>query len=159
MQICMSTLAFYCIMILPGTDDVHQHLENEREYRVLWSVTCATGNATQTQSLDLNTYDPNLKSVLLGNTKDEDTASQNVLWASQPPDMASVRAKDGSRTSIGVLVRVSLWCSQNGSSRGPDSCYRHGLVNLTQALHVNDQFATNTWYWVDKCIIIQPYNE
>ncbi|KAF9941274.1 hypothetical protein BGZ67_005509, partial [Mortierella alpina] len=59
-----------------GAGTFHPHYDNGGVFK----VTGTTGNAVQTQSLDLNTYDPNLKSVLLGNTKDEGTAFANMFF-------------------------------------------------------------------------------
>ncbi|CAO3574660.1 unnamed protein product [Mortierella alpina] len=46
----------------------------------VFSAAGTNGKAIQTQSLDLNTYDPNLRSVLLGNTKDEGTAFATTFF-------------------------------------------------------------------------------
>ncbi|KAF9949704.1 hypothetical protein BGZ72_008570 [Mortierella alpina] len=46
----------------------------------VFTATSTHSNAVQAQSLDLSYYDPNLKSVLLGNTKDEGTAFATMFF-------------------------------------------------------------------------------
>lgn len=59
-----------------GVGTFHPYFDNGG----VFNVTGTSNNAVQTQSLDLNTYDPNLKSVLLGNTKDEGTAFATMFF-------------------------------------------------------------------------------